>query len=272
MVVVNEKLSPINKITAIIGIAEKGYTTLKLTAKADGGHSSMPEKTSAVGQLAQAITALEKNQMPAQLLGPSDQLFKFLGPEMNFAKKLLFANQWLFEKLIISSLKDKNTTAAMIRTTTAVTLVNAGVKENVIPTQASAIINFRIIPGNTIEDVIHHVRQTVNNTAITIEPTPEGWHGNPSRVSATKTLEFQKLTTTIQQIFAGVVVAPGLVLGGTDSRHYQQVAENNYRFAPYVVGPKDTIRIHGINERISIKDYVKMIQFYAQLIMNFDEV
>lgn len=270
MVIIDENLSPAQKKTGIIGIAEKGYVTLELKAKAEGGHSSMPAKVSALGILAKAITALEENQMASSLAGVSGEMFEFLGPEMGGVKKLFFANRWLFEPVILSLLQEKKSTAAMIRTTTAVTLFNAGIKENVLPAQASALVNFRILPGNTANDVLQHARTVVANPAVTIKFLNNGMRKEPSTISATDTAEFMLIGKTIKQIFKGAVFAPGLVLAGTDSRHYQQVSDNSYRFAPYTFGPQDLGRIHGLNERIGIEDYRLMIKFYAQLIINLD--
>ena len=158
----------------------------------------------------------------------------------------------------------------MIRTTTAVTMVNGGVKENVLPTHASAVVNFRILPGNTSKDVLEHARKVVANPAVTVEFLKKGSQREPSKISATDTPEFMVIGKTIKQIFKGAIFAPGLVLAGTDSKHYQDVAENNYRFAPYTFGPEDLSRVHGLNERIGVEDYGLMIKFYAQLIMNLN--
>lgn len=270
MVIVDEQLSPAQKMTGIIGVAEKGYVTLELNAKVAGGHSSMPAKESAVGALAKAVLALEENQMKPSLTGVSGELFEFLGPEMNGVKKLLFANRWLFDAVIMSVLLEKKSTAAMIRTTTAVTLLNAGVKENVLPAEASALVNFRILPENTSNDVLQHARTVVNNQAVTIQIVNNGMLKEASKISATDSFAFTQIGKTIQQIFKGALIAPGLVLAGTDSVHYEALSENSYRFAPYTFGPEDLSRVHGVNERIGIEDYRQMIQFYAQLILNLD--
>jgi len=270
LAVISKKLSPAKKITGLVGIAEKGYTTLKLTAKSEGGHSSMPSKTSSAGILAGAITSLEENQMPSSLSGPSKIMFNFIGPEMGMVEKALFANQWLFESVIISVLEGKKSTAAMIRTTTAVTMINGGIRENVLPKQVSAVVNFRILPGNTSKDVLEHAKRVVDNPAVSIEFLGKGTIDEPSKVSAADTSEFMLIGKTIKQIFKGAIFSPGLVLGGSDSKHYQDVAENNYRFAPYTIAPEDLGRIHGVNERIGVKDYTLMIKIYVQLIMNFN--
>ena len=87
---------------ALVGIAEKGYLSLKLTVDHEGGHSSMPPKQSAIGILASAIHNLEKNQFPAKLEGPTMLLFDYVGPEMPFGMKFLIANKWLLGGLLKS--------------------------------------------------------------------------------------------------------------------------------------------------------------------------
>ncbi|MES0489196.1 MAG: M20 family peptidase [Leptospirales bacterium] len=272
MVIMNEKLSAAKKTTGIIGIAEKGYTTLKLTAKGAGGHSSLPSNTSSVGILARAITAIEENQMPSSLSGPSKKMFDYLGPEMGFFEKMLFANQWLFRGVIISILEEKASTAAMIRTTTAVTMINAGVQENVLASHATAVVNFRILPGDSSKDVLDHVEKVVANPAVHVEFLKKGPQFEPSKVSSTDTPEFEAIGKSISQIFKGAIVSPGLSLVMTDSKHYADVSENSYRFAPHTFGPEDLGRIHGVDERIGVDDYALMIKFYAQLILNLNQI
>ena len=270
MVVLDQRLSPAKKPTAIIGIAEKGYMTITLTARTTGGHSSMPPPVSATGTLADAIVALEDNQLPSKLAGSAEKTFDFLGPEMGFVEKILFANRWLFDAPIVSILEQQTSTMAMIRTTTAVTMIDAGVKENVLPSQASATVNFRILPGSSSTEVLEHVNRVIGNPAVTAELSADSIINEPSSISATDTAVFATIGKTAQQLFPNSIFAPGLVLGGTDSIHYQNVADNNYRFAPYVLGPADLSRVHGINERIRVEDYARMIKFYAQLIINMD--
>ncbi|MBL4584550.1 MAG: M20 family peptidase [Pseudomonadales bacterium] len=272
MVVLDSRLSPAKKPTAIIGIAEKGYLTLKITAKVTGGHTSMPTPISSTGTLAKAITALEENQRPSGITGAAEHMFNFLGPEMSLVEKTLLANRWLFDGVITFILEQQHSTAAMIRTTTAVSMIHAGVKENVLPSQATAMVNFRIIPGETSEDVIRHANAVIANSAVTVERSMLSIDNEPSAISAADTAAFLAIGVTARQLFPGSIFAPGLVLGGTDSVHYQAVADNNYRFAPYVMAPEDLSRIHGVNERIKIADYQRMIQFYAQLILNMDSI
>jgi len=173
----------------LIGVAEKGSATLTLTARTDGGHSSMPPAQTAIGALSSAIATLEANPMSATFAGPTRLTFDHAGPETDFLMRMVLANTWLFGGILESELAKKPTGNAVIRTTTAVTVIDGGIKTNVLPKQATAKINFRIHPENTVDDVVNYVKKTVNDERITIEidPTPQ----NPSKISDHKAFGFQ---------------------------------------------------------------------------------
>ena len=254
---------------ALVGIAEKGYVSIKLTAKGEGGHSSMPPKQTAVGILSAALVKLETNQVPARLEGPTRQMFEYLGPEMSFPNRVIMANLWLFRPLVQSILAKAPTTNAYIRTTTAPTMLEGSIKDNVLPISARAIINFRILPGDTIDSVTRHVRQTVNDPRVDVEPLTE-MAANPSPTSRTDSEAFATVQRTLHQVFPGIVVTPTLVIGATDGRYYASLSQNVYRFLPIWIKQADTVRIHGTNERVSVKNFAQAVTFYRQLMVNFD--
>ncbi len=257
----------VSEPVALVGIAEKGYVSIELTAENEGGHSSMPPEHTAIGILSAAILKLERNQLPARMDGPARQLFGTLAPEMPFAMRIVFANLWLFGGLVKRQLAASPATNAMIRTTTAPTMLEAGVKENILPTTAKAIVNFRVLSGDSIASVIEHVRQAVADPRVEIKRL-EGFGGEPSFVSDTDSPSFSALEHTIRQVFPKVIVAPGLVMGATDSRHYADLTQSIYRFTPMWLSQEDLDRVHGINERISIEGYERAVRFYMRLIRN----
>jgi len=270
MPILDKKLSPAKRPTAIIGLAEKGYVTLKVTAKAKGGHSSMPPLKTTIGILAKAITALEQNQMPASYAGPAKLLFDYLGPEMPFVQKMLFANHWLFERVIVGQLEKVGTMNASLRTTTAPTMIRGGVKENVLPSQAHVLVNFRIRPGNTPDDVVSHAKNVINDPAVEIS-VHNGRGTMPSPVASVDAMGFKAIKKTISEVFKDTIVAPGLLVAGTDTKHYVAISDNCYRFFPIIFGPDDPKRIHGTNERIAVDNYIKMIQYNARLMENISK-
>lgn len=266
--IVAEGIVPdVSKPVALIGIAEKGYVSIKLSAKGEGGHSSMPPKQTAIGVLSQAIERLEANQMPMRMEGATAQMFDFLAPEMSFLTKMSVANQWLLGGILKNQLGKSNSGNAILRTTTAATVFQAGVKDNVLPISAEATVNFRILPGDTPEKVKTHVISTINNPTIKVDYNKETAN-LPSPVSDTKTWGFQTIQKTIHQIIPDAVVSPNLVVGATDGRYFTPICKNIYRFIPVRLQSEDLKRIHGTNEQISIKNYAECVRFYVQLIRN----
>ena len=252
---------------ALIGVAEKGFLSLELTATATGGHSSVPPADTAVGRVARAVVALESHPLPARLSGPTEAFFAALVPEMPLAERLVLANRWLFGPLIKRQLSAAPSTNAVIRTTTAPTMLTAGVKPNVLPTTARAVVNFRIHPADSIAIVVEHVRQVIDDPAVTVSPL-DGFQSEPSAVSPLDHPAFDLLARTIREIFPSALVAPSLMVGGTDARHYTGLTDAVYRFLPIVLQPEDIDRFHGVNERLGIEGYAQAIRFYYRLIEN----
>ncbi len=258
----------IQKPVALVGLAEKGYVTYKLSIRGSGGHSSMPPKSTAIGRLSRAITRLEKNPLPPTLDGPSGKMFAYIGPEMPFLQKMVFANLWLLKPVLIRLLSGKNSTNATIRTTTAVTMFTSGIKDNVLPVHASALVNFRIFPGETKKTVKAHIRNVIRDKSINIEIFQPQFSSNPSPVSRVESFGFKAIERSIKEVFPTAIVAPNLVLGGTDSRHFSTICNNILRHIPLYITPKDVKRIHGTNERILIENYANIVRFYIRLLKN----
>lgn len=263
--IISGMIPGISKDVALIGTAEKGYMSVRLTVTMEGGHSSMPPRHSAVGVLSKAIVELEKRRVPARLGDPVAQMFDYVGPELPLSGRIVFANQWLTGPLIRQILASGPATNAMIRTTTAPTMIEGSKKENVLPATATAIVNFRILPGDTTEEILAFVRNTVRDERVHVEAMSRG---EPSPVAAVPSPQFDLLQRTAGQVFSGIIVAPTLVIGATDSRSYEGLTKNIYRFFPVAFRQSDLDRVHGANERIGVEDYARAVQFYIQYIRN----
>ncbi|MCS6883996.1 MAG: M20 family peptidase [Acidobacteriota bacterium] len=259
-------LDGITRPVALIGIAEKGFLSIRLHVETSAGHSSIPQKHTAIGLLARALAKLEEHQMPARIDGATAQMLEFIGPEMNLKNKMTLANLWLFSPLVKKQFLAKPLTAATLRTTTAITTINGGIKENVLPKKATATVNFRILPGDSIETVLEHVQRTIADPQIKLEVI-EGAH-EPPMISDITSPAFAALQRSIMQVFSDTIVAPSLVLAATDARHFGSLSKNVYRFCPLRLNSELISSIHGTNERISIDNYLDCIRFYRQLIIN----
>lgn len=249
---------------ASVSTGEKGYVSIELSANGKGGHSSMPPPHTAIGVVSAAVERLERDQMPATIGTVMRESFAFLGPEMPFGRRVVFANLWLFAPLVEREMARTPQTNAAIRTTTAPTMFEGGVKENILPASARAVVNFRILPGDTVEGVVQHVRHTVDDGAVEVRVL--GKPDDPSLPSDPDQPAFVQLARTIRAVFPGTVVTPFLTLGATDARYYTRISPNVYRFIPTHMRAEDLARVHGTNERIAVDDYAGMIRFYVQLL------
>lgn len=252
---------------ALIGVAEKGFVSVELSTRAPGGHSSLPPRQSAIGIVAAAIARLEAHPMPARLEGASRQLFETIGPQFPLVRRVIFANLWATRALVTRKLQGTPTTNAMVRTTTAATIFQAGTKENVLPGTARAIANFRILPGDSIADVLAHVRRVVDDDRIEIRQVG-AFSAEPSAPSSTDSDRYRALERTVRSIAPAAIVAPYLVVVITDARYYRELSDNVFRFLPLRLTAKDLDRMHGTNERLSIDEYHRAIRFYRQLILD----
>lgn len=256
---------PLDRPVALIGIAEKGYLSLELIARSEGGHSSRPTRDNAIAILSEAIVKLNDNPFPASVDGVVEQMFNSLADEMPFSFKVVYANRWLTEGVFRNRLLDDPSTAAMLRTTTAPTMLDAGVKDNVLPNEARAVVNFRIKPGDTFETVTEHVNNIIDDDRVTVRRYGE-IQVLPSSISNTSSPGFETLQQAIMDVERDVYVAPYLVFGATDSRHYSSVSDQIYRFSPMRVSANDMTRMHGTNERVSVDAYKNAIRFYSHYI------
>ncbi|MBF0287873.1 MAG: M20/M25/M40 family metallo-hydrolase [SAR324 cluster bacterium] len=252
---------------APVSIAEKGFVNIRLTVQTEGGHASTPPARTALGILSTAIHDLESHQMPIQWASPIPEMFTYLSPEMPFRYRLVFSNLWLFKPLIQYQLSKSPPTNALLRTTMAATMMSGGVKENILPQKASAVINCRILPQDSIQEVLEHIRRTVQNSQVEIQIL-HGPSSEPSEITNLDTRSLRILQRTIGQIYPNTIFTPALLVGTTDSRHYHNLTDNTFRFSPWLVNQEDLYRIHGVNERISIQAYEQCVQFYYQLLFN----
>jgi len=248
---------------ATVGVAEKGSVSLALVAQVTGGHSSMPPSRTAIGLLARAIDRLEHHQFAGSLRA-SRGLFEAVGPEMAWPYRVLFANLWLFEPVVVRQLTAEPSTAAAVRTTIAPTIIAGGSKDNVLPGSARAVVNLRILPGETVRSTVERVRGVVAEPGVTVSIIGKG--DDPSPVSPAGGPEFRALATAIRQVHPDAVVAPYLVVGATDARHYASLTPNVYRFLPVRLASGDLERLHGVDERIAVADYLDAVRVYAQII------
>ena len=248
-----------------INLAEKGFLTIEIIARSEGGHSSMPPHDMAIYMLTDVLNDLHETPFALHMdSGPSIEMYLAIARYMPFKKRMVFANRWLFGPLLERALTKNPIAAAMLHTTIAPTMLNAGIKANVLAPEARATVNLRIHPQDDVDEVIASLRDTIERDGVTIDILNKA---PASPISRASSAGFARLANVARKTFGNVVVAPGLTIAGTDSKHYQAISDDSYRFNPMVIDSEDLATFHGVNERISIDNLVKATSFYATLIM-----
>lgn len=270
LVVITDGLAGISKPIALVGLAEKGAMSMTLVVELEnGGHAMMPPEETAITILSDALVKIKDKPPRVNFNEAVAKMFTYIGPEMKWPERIFFANQWLFRPIIAKNLSKNNAANALIKTTFAPTIIKGGIMDNVLPSRAEAIINVRIVPGETVESVLEYVRKTIDDPRVKIMSEAVNRPRDPSITSPTNGEGFRIITESIYETFGDVIVAPGLVIAGTDSRHYSEVCDHIYRFMPVMISNNDLKGIHGVNEKISIENYERMVVFYSRLIENW---
>jgi carboxypeptidase PM20D1 len=260
-IITKTRVPGMKKPVALVGVAEKGYLTLDIAVSKEGGHSSQPEKESAMTILMKALVAIHENPFPAGFSEPTEGFIDYVGPEMPYPDRIVFANKWLFSPLIISIYEQSRGGNALVRTTSAPTIFHSGIKDNVIPSLATATVNFRLLPGDGAEEVTEKVRAIIADERVQVSIN-KAFLAEPSGVTPVDGYAFNTVSKIIHQVFPETVVAPFLMIGGTDSRQMEPISNQIIKFSPM----EDPAGFHGINERVTIKSYTDAIWFFENLI------
>jgi carboxypeptidase PM20D1 len=260
-IVTMDKVPGMTKPVALIGTSEKGYLSLELKVEKNGGHSSMPEKETALDILTKAIVTLRDHPFKADFSPSTLGFIDHVGPEMPFLQKMVFANTWLFKKVVIGIYESSPGGNALVRTTAVPTIIHAGVKDNIVPTSVTAIVNLRLLPGDNSEWAIGHVKEIINDDRVQVG-TMAGFASEPTGITPEDGPGYRLVDETVHKTFAETVTTPFLMIGGTDSRHMEGVSKNIIKFSPMI----DPIGFHGIDERVSTQSYRNTIWFFETLI------
>ncbi|XP_053096674.1 N-fatty-acyl-amino acid synthase/hydrolase PM20D1.2 isoform X2 [Pangasianodon hypophthalmus] len=259
LAVLDEIISGLNGPAALIGITEKGQATVKLSVSMKPGHSSMPPKQSSIGILAAAVTRLEEYPMPRLFgSGPEQSTFEHLAHKFGLPLRFIMSNLWLFSPLMSRVMERKPDLNAFVRTTTAVTMFNSGVKVNVLPSHAEAFVNLRIHSAQTLQEVLELIESTISDDRVEVK-LMNGFDPLPISSYDERSFGFQIIKKTVLDMFPEVTVAPGVCVGNTDSRHYTPLTKDIYRFAPTWFKPGDPQRfgkVYMVVEYVDIKEAV----------------
>ena len=254
-----------NTPVALIGVAEKGYISVEVGFEQPGGHSSMPDTENAILSASAFITSLNEDPIfKPEFTEPLQGFMTHLAPEMSFGLKWAFGLRPLTNSLILSNYQGSSTGRALTTNTAVATMVGAGIKDNVVPSSSRVVCNTRILPGYSVDDIVNAYSQRAAEYGGTVQ-----WYNDygvgPTATSSFEGEDFLTLGQSIRATFPEALVSPYLTLGGTDSKNFDGLAKQTYRFLPIALTPEDLPRIHGINERLHVDAYRDLYRFYLDL-------
>ncbi len=247
---------------ALIGICEKGYVDIKLTVRRDGGHGSLPIAPTAVSILSKAFIEIEQHPMDPVLTPALRLTLESIAPYLPSKYRRMANNPDVYFPVAKNILKHIPLANALISTTFTPTMLNASSLQNVIPYKVTGSINTRIIHGYTCEDVKRHIQKVVGKR---VEVSFTGGT-DPTPMSDVNSINYDRFTKTIVTSFPEVVPIPYMFIANTDSRYYRHVCDNIFLFTPFELKPTDQKRLHGVNERCSIKGLAAATQFFIHCI------
>ena len=247
----------------MIGIAEKGMMNVQYTARSNGGHASAPSPKTPITTLANACRRIVKHPFKMHITKPAAEMFDTLGRHSSFVFRLLFANLWLFRPVLnLYCNLCGGEINALVRTTTAFTMMEGSNARNVIPAQASLVSNMRLNPADSVASATEYLRKTVKDDAVEITVLESF---EPSPISETGCESWNKVAAAVANTWPGCIVSPYLMVQCSDSRHYRDLSNHVYRFSAMDMTAEERKSIHGNNEKIRLESIAKAVEFYIRL-------
>ena len=251
---------------AMIGIAEKGMMNVRYTVRSGGGHASAPLPKSPVTDLAKACRRVVDNPLKMHITKPVAEMFDTLGRHSSFLYKLIFSNLWCFKPVLNMICKSSGGEMnALVRTTTAFTMMEGSTARNVIPAKASMVSNMRLNPADSVASAAEYLKKTVADEAVQIEVLESN---EPSRISQTGCESYNKVASAVAGTWKGCITTPYLMVQCSDSRHWGIISDKVYRFSAMDLTKEERCTIHGNNERISLECLHRAVEFYIRLMGN----
>jgi len=251
---------------ALIGISEKGYVDIAIEAIGSGGHASMPPRHTASGAVARTVTLSESQPFQTRISFTLARMLEGLCPYVPFSYRLLFRNLFLTEPFVKAAFASSPTTNALVRTTTAATMLTGSNKENVLPETATAILNVRVLPGSTVAETMTRISTMAANCGASARLAHEGRANDPMPESPVDHFGYRAIEAAVAVAFPEAGTIPFMFTAGTDTKHYRNLTPAIYRFTPLLQNPVDLARVHAANERVSVDNLHRCCLFYETLL------
>ena len=256
---------------AMIGLAEKGLANIEVTVTGTPGHSSMPGRGTAAGALAAVIASIEKDRFPPRLIPVVARFFASIAPHARGAISValrLLKPLWL---LLRGAVTADESVDALLRTTQAVTMLRSGEVPNVIPCEARAVVNLRLLPGDTTSGALAHVERAARRAlpggfALRVGFLPRTTLSEPVPEARIEPGLWKAVEDSVRLVEPSALTVPFLVVAATDSWQFAPLTDAIVRFMPATLTAEDVARLHGVDERISLENYGRMIAYYGRIL------
>ncbi len=266
--VIEAPMPGLNGKYAMLGVLEKGYADVRFTAVSAGGHSSTPPKGTPLARLAAFVNRVEtRPPFPVKITPPVKAMFAAMAPDMAFPFRLLFGNLWLFGPLLKRVIpKVSGQAGALLHTTCALTMAQGSDAPNVIPAQASVTANLRFMVHQGREASLQALEKLANKYGLRMEVL---YACDCSPVVDVHSAGYAYIRQCVREVFPEAGIAPYVMLGGTDAKHYAKVCDCALRFAPTVLTPQQLASMHASNENLSVDALARAVAFYRRVLTGY---
>lgn len=266
--VIEAPMPGLNGKYAMLGVLEKGYADVRFTAVSAGGHSSTPPKGTPLARLAAFVNRVEtRPPFPVKITPPVKAMFAAMAPDMAFPFRLLFGNLWLFGPLLKRVIpKVSGQAGALLHTTCAFTMAQGSDAPNVIPTEASVTANLRFMVHQGREASLQALEKLANKYGLRMEVL---YACDCSPVVDVHSAGYAYIRQCVREVFPEAGIAPYVMLGGTDAKHYAKVCDCALRFAPTVLTPQQLASMHASNENLSVDALARAVAFYRRVLTGY---
>ena len=266
--VIDEAVPGMDKPYAVLGITEKGYMDVKITARGKGGHSSTPPRNTPAARLFAFANEIErKRPFKKKLIPEAQEMLRQMAPAFSFPLRFLLGNLWLTKPLVTAAMPLVSPFGeALMATTCCFTQMQGSDAANVIPKDPYLIANLRCSVHQNCEESLRVLRKYGKKYDLDFEVLLSR---DASPVSDIHSKAYNFITKTIRAHFPDAGVAPYLIMGGTDCRHFHALTDTALRFAPIRMNNTQNASCHTVNENITVASLAEGVCFFKRLLKEY---
>ena len=267
--VIDEAVPGMNKPYAVLGVTEKGYMDVKITARGKGGHSSTPPRKTPAARLFAFANEIERMRpFKKKLIPEVQEMFRQMAPAFSFPLRFLLGNLWLTKPLVKAAMPLVSPFGeALMATTCCFTMMRGSDAANVIPKEPYLIANLRTSVHQSCEESLAVLKKYGKKYGLEFEVLLSR---DASTVSDIHSAAYGFIEKTIRAHFPDAGVAPYLIMGGTDCRHFHALSDTALRFAPVRMSNEQNASCHAVDENVTVTSLAEGVRFYKRLLENYE--